>query len=1325
MPDDLTETSYDGFDQADRDRWREAAAAAVAAAALKIRKRMAANIGTTLPAPETVFQSEWWDAELDSSIRAEFTRIAAEASESVFTGATGGTIDPEVRDAIAAGVAAGVIGVMGGRGPIVSERVQAVVDQESLSVVEAMERGVAEAEAQERATERLLKALGLQDGGTAETPGVLSDALTADFGEAASTGLVEMASLQTLLQSGFTGEKRWHAVFHNTRESHALADGQTVPLDEVFTLTDPVYGVSYGQAPYDPELPPHEVCGCQCFLTYPVLKPVGDTVGEPPDEELALVASANRMPSVHGVWRGRTRTWAVRNRKGAQRLIANHAAAFALGPDYSDSVCVTVEPTPAEKAMLAVEGGLTSGDLHVTVCHLGKVADFDEAARQGMVAALASVADQVAPFEGAIAGAGYFGTGDDAADIYLVDAHGLTDLRAKIADALANVFVDISATHDAFVPHLTAGYGPMTLPDQTGMPLHFNNVRLRWGSEVLVFDLLGPIAQPPEVVAVESEVAPVPDEVPMPDTTELTIGDLAVTLADAIPMDDDPLPPANLADVADDDLSAEVARRLADAAVVEAGQLGAEVDPAVVAGLHADAEVAVAQALTDVESVLVESASGLDSMDADPDDLPQTPVIPVPAGYGIKYNTTTGEVTRIAAPGTLTLTAASGEILAAYPPVATSTGGTMTHTQVTYAVDLTGATDEEIAAELARRATDRAVDEVTASGYTPTDDERQAAHDAATAEAAEAMIDLVDSAADAIVGDDEDITNDDGGAESVGDVMMPAMSDKATARLNLTNMRLIPRATLTLDLDTPLTDETVFPASGRPFAVEGNPPAPEGIEYEWEGILCAEGVPTDDGRLMAEGSIKWRQLPLPLAFLDKITSQHQEGAHCGTIHAIERRGNAIWGFGTIDDNEAGNKMRAYLSDPKGAGRYGVSVDIGAASVVYASTDGTVMDEMEAEDAYYGGEQVMEMMTEGHILGATLVLHPALAEANVWLCSPLPVIGTEDPPAVAASAGGVVWHTLRSGGLATYGNDVTALVASAGGDLPPAPKKECFDLKPDSSEAFQVFAPDADGLTRVYGLVAKWGDCHIGFEGRCVPVPRSNDFSHFYADGDKKWQKFYGGPALSRFYAGNKCVLTRENEMVQVGPLILNTVHPSLARQASDTQPFYAHTGSAIADVRLYTNEYGIVAAGVIRADADPLAVRALRASDVSPDWRYVQGELKILALLAVPVSGFQIEGIAASAGQFKPWAAVNADGEVMALVAAGAIHRERPAARFTSDDLAMLTATVERQSEQIATLVAQVEALSVPINRDRAAKAMKMLALTPVADGAACGCGSS
>lgn len=1309
MPDaSETELSYDGFDQEDRDRWREAAAAAVVAASLRIRKRMAANIGDTLPAPETVFQSAWWDAELETSIRAEFTKIAAEASESAFTGATGGTIDPEVRDAIAAGVAAGVIGVMGGRGPIVTERVQAVVDQESLSVVEAMERGVAEAEAQERATERLLKALGLQDGGEAETPGVLSDALTADFGEAASTGLVEMASLQTLLQSGFTGEKRWHAVFHNTRISHAEADGQTVALDEVFTLVDPVYGESYGQAPYDPMLPPHEVCGCQCFLTYPVLKPVGDTVEEPPDEEMALVASAPRTMSVHGVWRGRARTWAVRNRKGAQRLIANHAAAFAMGPDYSDSVCVTVEPTPAEKAMLAVKGGLTPGDLHVTVCHLGKVADFDEVARQGMVTALASVADQAAPFEGAIAGAGYFGTGEDAADIYLIDAHGLSDLRAMIVDALTAAGIDPSSTHDSFVPHLSAAYGPMTLPDQTGLPLHFNNVRLRWGTEVLVFDLLGPIAQPPEVVAVESEVAPTPDEVPMPDTTELTIGDMTVTLADVIPMDDDPLPPANLADVADDDLSAEVARRLADAAVVEAGQLGAEVDPAVVAGLHADAEAAVAQALTDVESVLVESASGLDSMDADPDDLPQTPVIPVPASYGIRYDMLTGEVTRTTAPLTF------------------NAGGNMTHTQVTYAVDLTGATDEEIAAELARRAADRAVDEVTASGYTPTDDERQAAHDAATAEAAEAMIDLVDSAADAIVGDDDAEMNDDGGAESVGDVMMPAMGDKRTVRMNLANLRLTGRAALDAGLTADVETDPAMPDTGRPFAVEGNPPPPEGIEYDFEGIACVEGVPTDDGRIMGEGSIGWRQLPLPLAFLDKITSQHQEGAFAGTIHAFERRANAIWMFGTLADNEAGGKLRAILSDPKGAGRYGVSVDIGAATVVYASTDGTVMDEMEAEDAYYGGETIMEMMTEGTIIGVTAVLHPALQEANVWLCGPLPVIGTEDPPAVAASFGGTVWHTMRTGGLTPYGSDqVTALVASAGGDVAPAPKADCFALKPDSNEAFMVFPPDGEGVTRVYGLVAKWGDCHIGFEGRCVPVPRSNDFSHFYADGDKKWQKFYGGPALSRFYAGNKCVLTRENEMVQVGPLILNTVHPSLARQASDTQPFYAHTGSAIADVRLYTNEYGIVAAGVIRADADPLAVRALRASDVSPDWRYVQGELKILALLAVPVSGFQIEGIAASAGQFKPWAAVNADGEVMALVAAGAIHRERPAAKFTSDDLAMLTATVERQSEQIATLCAQVEALTVPINRDRAAKAMKMLALTPVAEGAACGCGQS
>lgn len=59
-------------------------------------------------------------------------------------------------------------------------------------------------------------------------------------------------------------EKSWLAALDNrTRESHALADGQTVGIDETFD----VGGVPMDR-PHDPAAPPSEVVNCRCVALY-------------------------------------------------------------------------------------------------------------------------------------------------------------------------------------------------------------------------------------------------------------------------------------------------------------------------------------------------------------------------------------------------------------------------------------------------------------------------------------------------------------------------------------------------------------------------------------------------------------------------------------------------------------------------------------------------------------------------------------------------------------------------------------------------------------------------------------------------------------------------------------------------------------------------------------------------------------------------------------------------------------------------------------------------------------------------------------------------
>jgi hypothetical protein len=73
-------------------------------------------------------------------------------------------------------------------------------------------------------------------------------------------------------------------------------------------------------------------------------------------------------------------------------------------------------------------------------------------------------------------------------------------------------------------------------------------------------------------------------------------------------------------------------------------------------------------------------------------------------------------------------------------------------------------------------------------------------------------------------------------------------------------------------------------------------------ERNWTGVIALEGEQTDDGRLLAPGSLTWDALPLPL--------QQRSGADksaelVGTIEAIERVGSEIHASGRIRGRESG------------------------------------------------------------------------------------------------------------------------------------------------------------------------------------------------------------------------------------------------------------------------------------------------------------------------------------------------------------------------------------------------------------------------------------
>ncbi len=185
-----------------------------------------------------------------------------------------------------------------------------------------------------------------------------------------------------------------------------------------------------------------------------------------------------------------------------------------------------------------------------------------------------------------------------------------------------------------------------------------------------------------------------------------------------------------------------------------------------------------------------------------------------------------------------------------------------------------------------------------------------------------------------------------------------------------------------------------------------------------------------------------------------------------------------------------------------------------------------------------------------------------------------------------------------------------LVASGGNSLmiPVNPPQEWFKKK-----TFKSASPVQVGeLGQVSGHVAKWGSTHIGYLNRDIPVPKSKTgYSYFM----------------------NKKTLTAEGVELWTGVVVMDTVHPKIKGfAANEAATFYDKTGATFADIRVYEDEFGIQIAGALRPTVNEVQLRAIRGTDYSPDWRKIEGNLEMVALLAVNLSGFIVDGLVASAG---------------------------------------------------------------------------------------------
>jgi hypothetical protein len=207
-------------------------------------------------------------------------------------------------------------------------------------------------------------------------------------------------------------------------------------------------------------------------------------------------------------------------------------------------------------------------------------------------------------------------------------------------------------------------------------------------------------------------------------------------------------------------------------------------------------------------------------------------------------------------------------------------------------------------------------------------------------------------------------------------------------------------------------------------------------------------------------------------------------------------------------------------------------------------------------------------------------------------------------------------------------------------------------------------PELDKLTalqineetgHVYGHIAAWGTCHIGYSNECKDTPRSStDYAYFHT-----------GEVVT------------DAGMVAVGQLTLGGGHADMNKTMRAAIAHYDNVTAAIADVCAYEDEFGVVVSGVLREGLDSKTLRAARAASYSGDWRSVvvngQSQLEMIAALAVNVPGFPVPrtALAASAGHDT------------AMVAAGIVMDGVEPLNETADEeranrLALIKATARR-----------------------------------------------
>lgn len=144
---------------------------------------------------------------------------------------------------------------------------------------------------------------------------------------------------------------------------------------------------------------------------------------------------------------------------GIKGAAAEEGEAIAKGDEPKGAIVAAWLPIDLASA-IALRGGEPAERLHVTLAYLD---DFDPARHPIALAAIAEAAREQAPIKARVSGIGRFER-PNGTHVYhaTIDAPGLAELAARIAEALRAIGFAVSAEH-GFDPHATLAYAPAAI----------------------------------------------------------------------------------------------------------------------------------------------------------------------------------------------------------------------------------------------------------------------------------------------------------------------------------------------------------------------------------------------------------------------------------------------------------------------------------------------------------------------------------------------------------------------------------------------------------------------------------------------------------------------------------------------------------------------------------------------------------------------------------------------------------------------------------------------------------------------------------------------